>query len=312
LIISASRRTDIPALYSAWFMNRVRAGYCTVPNPFNRTQVSYVSLRPEDVEVIVFWTRNPQPLLPHLKELEQRAYRFYFQYTVMDNPRLLDTRTPALSSSLKTFQSLSDLIGPEKVIWRYDPIVFSSITGAQFHVRTFKRIAAALRGYTLRAVISVLDVYPKARKRLRELSEKGVEIIDYRGMPSQRFDELMHSLAHTAAENGMEIVSCAETPDLRPYGVHPGQCIADDLIEKVFGITVTHQKDPFQRQACGCVVSKDIGMYDTCLLGCQYCYATSSFERARINYENHHPELPSLIGWYKVEPSPQLYHASLL
>jgi hypothetical protein len=312
LIISASRRTDIPALYSEWFVNRIRAGYCTVPNPFNRKQISYVSLYPEDVEAIVLWTRNPQPLIPHLKELEQRGHRFYFQYTVMDNPRSIDTKTPALPSSLKTFQSLSDLIGPERVVWRYDPIVFSTITGARFHADTFERIAKALRGYTFRAVISVLDVYPKAHKRLRELKEKGVEIVDYRGTSSQRFDELMYALANAAAENKMEIVSCAETIDLRPYGIHPGKCIDDDLIEKVFEITTAHKKDPFQRQVCGCVVSKDIGMYDTCVLGCQYCYATSSFERARINYGKHDPESPSLMGWYEIDPSPQPHQAELL
>lgn len=312
MIISASRRTDIPALYSEWFMNRIRAGYCTVPNPFNRKQVSYVSLHPEDVEAIVFWTRNPRPLFPYLKELEERGHHFYFQYTVLDNPRAIDTKTPTLSFSIKTFQRLSDLIGPQKVIWRYDPIVFGEITGAQFHANTFKRIARALHSYTFRAVISVLDVYPKARKRLRELGEKGIEIVDYRGAPSQHFDELMHALANTAAENELEIVSCAETIDLRPYGILPGKCIDDDLIEKVFQVAVTHKKDPFQRQVCGCVVSKDIGMYDTCVLGCQYCYATRSFERARINYEKHDPESPSLIGWYEANPSPQSHQAELI
>jgi hypothetical protein len=302
VIISASRRTDIPAFYSEWFMNRIQAGYCTVPNPFNRKQVSRVSLRPEDVDVIVFWTRHPRPLLPHLAALDERGYRYYFQYTLMNNPRAIDPKTPPLEASLRTFRELADRIGPAKVIWRYDPIVFTKAMGAGFHQQAFERIARALQGYTHRSVISVVDVYRKASKRLREMAAQGHELIDYDGSPSERFDELMRALVRAATDSGMEIVSCAEDVDLRPFGVRPGKCVDDEYISRVFGITVTSTKDPAQRQACGCVVSKDIGMYDTCLYGCRYCYATSSFERARENHGNHDPSSPSLMGWYEAEP----------
>ncbi len=295
MIISASRRTDIPAFYAEWFMNRIRAGYCAVPNPFNRNQVSYVSLKPEDVDVIVFWTRNARPLLGYLAELDERSYCYYFQYTVMHNPRPIDPKSPPLESSLSTFRELADRIGPDRVIWRYDPIVFSTVTGTEFHQRTYQLIAQALRGYTCRSVVSIVDIYGKARKRLRELAEQGVELLDGEG---QAFDDLMYALARTANENGMEIVSCAEKIDLQPYGIQPGKCVDDEYIAKTFGINVTDKKDPSQREACGCVVSKDVGMYDSCLYGCRYCYAVSSFERARANYEEHDPSSPSLIGWY--------------
>ena len=145
MIISASRRTDIPAFYAPWFMNRMRAGYCTVPNPFNRSQVSRISLRPEDVDVIVFWTRNPRPLLPALDELDDRGYRYYFQYTLLDNPRTLDPKSPPVDAAIATFQTLAERIGPARVIWRYDPSVLSSATGADFHLERYARIAAALR-----------------------------------------------------------------------------------------------------------------------------------------------------------------------
>jgi hypothetical protein len=299
MIISASRRTDIPAFYAEWFMNRIRAGYCAVPNPFNRNQISHVWLKPEDVDVIVFWTRNARPLLLRLAELDERGYRYYFQYTVMDNPRVIDPKSPPLEASLKTFRELADRIGPQKVIWRYDPIVFSSMTGPEFHQATYQHIAQALRGYTYRSVISIVDVYRKAEKRLRELAKQGAELLPCEGKP---FGDLMHALVHTADENDMEIVSCAEEIDLQPYGVRPGKCVDDEYIAKTFGINVTSKKDPSQREACNCVVSKDIGMYNSCLYGCQYCYATSSFERAKINYGKHNPNSPSLIGWYDAEP----------
>ena len=297
MIISASRRTDIPAFYAQWFINRIRAGHCTVPNPFNRKQTSHISLCPEDVTTIVFWTRNPQPLIPYLKELDQLGYRYYFQYTVMNNPRLLETMTPSLSTSLRIFKKLSDLIGPERVIWRYDPVVISNITDIEFHTDTYKHIAENLRDYTQRSVISLMDIYPKLKKRLQSLKDNGVEIIDSNKEFDNRFDALLYTLSGAAEQNKMEIVSCAEDPDLTKYNIQPGKCIDDNYVKRAFGIDVSHKKDPFQREACGCVESRDIGVYDTCLSGCQYCYATSSFEKAKALNENHNPDSTSMVDY---------------
>lgn len=292
IIISASRRTDIPAFYAKWFINRVREGYCTVPNPFNLKQVTRISLKPEDVLVIVFWTRNPRPLMPFLDELEQRGFRYYFQYTVMDNPRDLDPKTVPLERSLQTFRELSNKVGAERVIWRYDPIILTTRTPADFHVQRHAYIAQSLRGYTRRNVISIVDAYNKVTRRIRGLpgTLQPIEEPDY---------SFVRHLADNSMSNGMEIVSCAEEIDLRSYGVRPGKCIDDDLIQRVFGIEVPHKKDPNQRKECGCVVSKDIGMYDSCLFGCVYCYATQSFEKAKKRHAEHNPQSPSLIGWYE-------------
>jgi len=295
MIISASRRTDIPAFYAEWFINRLRAGYCTVPNPFNPEQVAQVSLKPEDVDVIVFWTRNPRPLFPHLAELDERGYRYYFQYTLLNNPPPLDPKSPPLETSLKTFQELARQAGPERVIWRYDPIVFTTLTGADFHQEAYTQIANALRGYTIRSVISLMDLYPKTKKRLSGMAERGAELLPVSYTSEAWFPKLIHSLVQIATDNAMEIVSCAEEIDLAPYGVRPGKCVDDEYIQRVFGIDVTHAKDPSQRHACGCVVSKDIGMYNSCLFGCSYCYATSSFEKARVNFGKHDPNSPSLL-----------------
>ena len=298
MIISASRRTDIPAFYARWFINRVRAGYCTVPNPFNRQQIARVSLLPEDVDVIVFWTRNPKPLMPYLGELDQRGFQYYFQYTLLGYPREIDTQGPPLEASIITFQQLSERLGPEHLIWRYDPIVFSQLTGAQYHLDNFAQIAGQLRGFTFRSVISIMDEYAKIRKRLAAMNARGIGIVAYDGSPSQIFDDLMSGLGRIARENGMQIQSCAEELNLSVYDIYPGKCIDDEYIQATFGLKVGHAKDSSQRRACGCVVSKDIGMYDSCLFGCQYCYATGNFERARRNYEQHDPQSPSLIGWY--------------
>ncbi len=315
MIISASRRTDLPAFYARWFIQRVRAGFCEVPNPFNPEQVTRVSLAAEDVDVIVFWTRNPRPLFPYLDELDQRGYRYYFQYTLMNNPRLIDPASPALPAARDTFRRLADHVGPQRVIWRYDPIVLSEKTPPDFHRQVYRQIAGDLRGYTRRSVISLMDVYARTRKRLEAMAAEGASLlpgashsmvtgawrqppaasVPQDGSPMQGWvGDLMSDLAVVAGENAMEIVRCAEEMDLRDYGIRPGKCVDDEYIYQTFGLAVSSAKDPNQRKACGCVVSKDIGMYDSCLFGCQYCYATSSFARSRANYLRHDPDAPVL------------------
>jgi hypothetical protein len=296
MIISASRRTDIPAFYTPWFMNRIREGFCTVPNPFNRRQISRISLLPADVDAIVFWTRNPRPLLIRLDELDQQGYRYCFQFTLLDYPCLLDAKTPGLDISIESFRRLSERVGPERIVWRYDPIVLSNQTGINFHKRVFATIAGLLRGFTKRSVISLMDVYRKIQPRLRRLQAQGLLVEEYYGEFPEEVGGLLRFMAEIAAANDIEIQSCAEDVDLRPCGLSPGRCIDGQAMERIFGIQVDARKDPTQRKSCGCSISKDIGMYDTCLYGCQYCYATTSFDRARLNYQAHDPESPCLVG----------------
>ncbi len=303
MIISVSRRTDIPAFYSKWFINRIRAGYCVVPNPFNRNQLSRINLTPENVEIIVFWTRNPKPLLSYIQELDERGYQYYFQFTVMNNPNFIDTNKSELSYAIKTFHQLADLIGFQKIIWRYDPIVFSDSGKIDLnsHLDQYEVIASQLSGYTQRCVISFMDKYQKNNKRLKKIEkEQNIEFLNFENIP-EVFSKFIPSLVNIANTYNMQVFTCSELIDLELYGINHGKCIDDDYIHQVFNIEVNHQKDSAQRETCGCVKSKDIGMYDTCLFGCQYCYATTSFDKARENYRLHHPESPSLIGWYDIE-----------
>lgn len=295
MIISASRRTDIPAFYSKWFINRIRAGYCRVPNPFNANQVAHVSLAPGDVDAIVFWTRNPRPLFPYLQELNERGFRYYFQYTLIGYPRLIDPHSPPVETAIATLHALAGQVGPQRVVWRYDPILLTEVTPADYHLEAYARLAQALHGATCRSVISFLDVYNKAKKRLAEMGVNGAALTWTKPALPDWLGGLAGDLAKIANREGMEIASCAETLDLRPFGVRPGKCIDDDLLQNVFGLEVSHAKDPSQRAACGCVVSKDIGMYDCCQFGCRYCYATSSFERARANHQRHDPLREALL-----------------
>ena len=292
MIISASRRTDIPAFYADWMMNRIREGFCDVPNPFNRKQISHVSLLPSDVPAIVFWTRNPKPLMRHLGELDAMEQRYYFQFTILGYPREIDRKCPSLETAVQIFRELSDRVGPNRVVWRYDPIVLGEKTPPDYHKRRFARISDELAGYTHRVVVSIVDRYRKAEPRMRVLEKLGAGVAP---CDPGNFGSLMRDLAATAGGNGMKITSCAEERDLAHHGILPGRCIDNALIAEAFELEVPPEKDRSQREACRCVASRDIGMYDSCLFGRAYCYATRNFERAAENYRKHDPQSPSLL-----------------
>jgi hypothetical protein len=292
LIISVSRRTDIPAFYPQWFVNRVRRGWCHVPNPFNKKQVSLISLQPEEVDAFVFWTRNPRPLMHYLDELDARGFRYCFLHTLIGYPGRIDPGSPPLDVAIRNFRELSERIGPARITWRYDPILLSSLTGLEFHRKNFRQIARALRGYTDRCVISFVKPYRKVRARLKIAAPDAWEDPDFGRL---EIGEFLQFISKTARDNGLQVFSCAAERDMAPFGILPGKCIDAELLSHVFGIRLECRKDPSQRKECGCSASRDIGMYDTCLFGCSYCYATSSQSQARANHAGHNPESPSLI-----------------
>jgi hypothetical protein len=292
MIISASRRTDIPAFYSKWFINRVRQGWCLVPNPFNTNQVSRVPLLPGEVDAFVFWSRNPRPLMKYLDELDDLGFRYYFLFTVIGYPSGIDPGAPPLSASIRTFQQLSARVGRQRTIWRYDPIVLSDLSGTGFHESNFRLVAERLKGATDRCVISFVKPYRKARARMEAAAPGASAPVDFSSLPVRT---LLNAISGTARENGMEMFSCASEMDFSEFGIYPSRCIDSDLISKLFGVRINPPKDPCQRKECGCAASRDIGMYDSCVFGCSYCYATSNLDRARAGYARHDPLSPSLL-----------------
>jgi len=217
------------------------------------------------------------PLLPHLHELDQRSYRYYFQFTLNGYPHEFEPGVPGINETLATFRKLADQIGPERVIWRYDPIIISNLTPVDYHKRQLELIARELEGKTGRLVISFMDEYRKNRAGLNQLEQDGIHI--ERNPSEGVLAELIPFILGLASDRGMEVFSCAEVRDLQYYGLTPGKCIDDKYIYSVFGIEVNKRKDRSQRPECGCVQSKDIGVYNTCLHGCRYCYAVSRHRR---------------------------------
>lgn len=285
MILSVSRRTDIPAFYSDWFFNRLKAGFVCVRNPMYPEKVSKISLDKEVIDCIVFWTKNVKPMLDRLDELD--GYNYYFQYTL--NPYGTDVE-PIIginrNTNIETMIHLSERIGADKVIWRYDPIFTSQKYTKDYHIKSFKKMAESLRGYTSRVVISFLDLYGQTKRNMPDIDK--FDETEYR--------DLVRQLVQIAKDNGMIVESCAEKIDLSEEGVMHGHCIDKDLIEEIVGYRLTGGKDKGQRQECGCMESIDIGVYNTCKNGCKYCYAMYGEKDVVENIKAYNPESPILCG----------------
>ncbi len=273
MIISASRRTDIPAFFASWLMDCIRRGEVRARNPFNPTQEKVVSLRPADIEAIVFWTRNATPLIRHLPELDDRGYRYIFLYTINGYGSPLEPNSPPVDNAIETFRNLSERVGASRVIWRFDPILFPEGEGTDWITSRFDKIAQSLYGSTRRVIISFLDRYKKVARRLTRLAkDTGLTLKDVTG-EEESLGHIAAVLATVAAESGIKIFSCAEKVDLLPYGIKPGSCIDAHYLNETFCLTIPASKDKSQRPLCRCAPSQDIGAYNTCRHECVYCYA---------------------------------------
>ncbi len=294
MIVSASRRTDVAAYYGEWLMRRIRAGYCEVANPFNRTQLRRVDLTAESVDCFVFWTRHPRSLYPHLPELDRFGLPYYFTWTVLDYPRYFEPQLPALEARLSMFRRVSDRVGSHRIVWRYDPIIFTEVTGPEFHLSVFERIAGRLAPYTRRVVVSIYRHYRKLDFRMAELARCGAGLTGFENDAGSLY-RFMSELAGIASSYGLAIASCAEIRDLTGTGIGEGACIDRERIECITGTPLEVPKDPGQRIRCNCVQSVDIGAYDTCPAGCVYCYATGRRERITARMQSHHPKNTGLV-----------------
>jgi DNA repair photolyase len=281
-------------------MNRIREEVCLVPNPFNAKQISRISLAPEDVDAFVFWSKNPRPMMAHLDELDDRGLVYYFQYTLNDYPSALEPSVPGLQRRLDTFEELSNRLGPERVVWRYDPIIITPVTNYDFHATTFERLARSLRGMTRRSIISMVDLYRKTDRRMAALANDGFAV-DRDAANHPEMLEMLSHIARIAQEEEMVPFSCAEEADYSRLGIRAGSCIDSELIQSLGGHAAS-KKDPGQRSNCRCVVSRDIGINDTCLHGCPYCYSTGNNQRAFRRNAQHNPVSPVLFG-DAVEPT---------
>ncbi|HNW33665.1 MAG TPA: DUF1848 domain-containing protein [Candidatus Ozemobacteraceae bacterium] len=308
VIVSASRSTDLPAFYADWFARRFRAGWARWVNPFNR-QSQWVSF--ERTRAIVFWSKNPRPLLAHLSTFSHAGW--YLTFTLNDYVREgLEPGVPPLAERLDTFAAFSARVGSERVIWRADPLLLLDNLGVDGLLARVQAIGEKLRGKTRRLVFSFADTaeYRNVRANLKKAG------IPFRDWNEATMRTAAAGLSLIGRSLGIEVVSCAETVDLSPFGIQHGRCIDDELLYRLFpgdlelqrslgympvqptltgaGLSRPSLKDKGQRKACGCIISKDIGSYNTCPHGCVYCYANASPGQARRQAASHDPNADSL------------------
>lgn len=328
VIVSASRSTDIPAFYAKWFFNRLVKGYCAWYNPFNQ-QKMYISFK--KCKVVVFWTKNPKPILPYLHELDERGIHYYFQVTLNDYEKEgFEPNVSSIDDRVETFKKLSDMIGKERIIWRFDPLIITPNITPRDLLKRIWYIGNKLKGYTDKLVFSFVDV--KAYRKVQNNLVKETTIFTKEDVGnaeanySQKIEivEGLQKIREVWHENGwdVEIATCAEDIDLETYGIKHNRCIDGDLMKRIFAddeelVYYLHTlrwperdifgnlpplpakarkvKDSGQRKVCGCMVSKDIGMYNTCRHFCVYCYANTSKECVLNNKDKHNDESESII-----------------
>ncbi len=293
MIVSASRATDIPAFYCRWFFNRLREGYLQWRNPYSG-KYSYVSF--DRTRFIVFWSKNPAPIVPYLPQLKERNIGCYFQFTLNDYvAEGLEPNVPSLAHRIETFKQIVEILGVGSVIWRFDPLILTNQISADDLLRKIKNISDQLSGYVDKLVFSFADI-ATYKKVGRNLTAAG---INYREWTDSEMLEFAQRLSDMNL--GPELATCAERIDLSQYGISHNRCIDPDLIIRLapeLQSEISHLKaDKGQRALCGCISSKDIGAYNTCPHGCAYCYANTSPLSARQNHLRHlqSPNNPSII-----------------
>ena len=284
MIINTGQRTDIPAFYSRWLVNRLKAGFVLVRNPYNPQQVTRYRLTPDVVDFIGFCTKNPAPMLPHMEWL--RPFGQYWYVTVTPYGKDIEPHVPDKRLVLESFRRLSDIVGTDRIGWRYDPILISAEWPAERHIRAFEFMAKALAGSTRNVVISFIDLYEKTKRNFPEVRSVS---------PEERLS-LGKALIAIARQHGMTVRPCAEGDELAPFGADCGGCMTVPMIERALGQRLRVPAFSQARSACACYLGGDIGAYNTCGHLCRYCYANASAEAVKANMKLHDPESPLLIG----------------
>lgn len=286
MILNTGQRTDIPAFYSEWFINRVNEGFVMVRNPYNQSAVTRFEIRPDIVDMIGFCTKNPLPLLPFAAELDKRGYGQYWQFTITSYGRDIEPNVPDKHECLEAFKKLSALVGKDKIVWRYDPIFIDSKYTADYHRRAFEKMSRALNGWTDHCIISFIDLFPKVKKNFPEARE----------MSEQEEIALGKDLIAIAASNKIKIRTCGEGDLLAQYGADTDGCMTPAIYERAVGQPLAFPRFTPSRSECACYLSCDIGAYSSCRHFCRYCYANSDWRAVNQNAKRHDPRSPFLIG----------------
>ena len=284
MIINTGCRTDIPAFYSKWFMNRIKEGYVYVRNPYYMTQVTKLSLSPDVVDCLVFGTKNPEPMIKYLEELNK--YKQLWYITITPYGKDIEPNVPEKKKVIESFKKISESIGINSVNWRYDPIFIGMGFNVEKHINCFEKMAKDLKGYTKNCTISFLDLYEKVKRNAPKIK------------PPTREEqiELAKAFYKIGKDNGIIIHSCCEKTFLADYGMDCKGCMTKEIVEASIGERLSAPKIKNVREDCNCLLGNDIGVYNSCNHLCIYCYANADRETVKKNVRMHNPNSPFLIG----------------
>lgn len=296
MIISTGMRTDIPAFYSEWFINRIKEGYVCTRNPFKNNIIYKFKLEPSVVDCLCFCTKNPIPMLKYIDELS-KFNQFWF-ITITPYGKDIEPNVPDKDKIIEAFKQLSNMVGKDAIGWRYDPIFYSANWNKERHIKEFEKIAKKLKGYTSYCVISILDLYEKVKKNAPDLFPLSVN----------EQVELLEELVKIARNNGMTIKGCYEGNHLEKVGVDCSGCQTQEIIERAIGLSLNVPKKKNARGSCNCLLGNDIGLYNSCGHLCKYCYANANENMVLSNMKKHDKNSPLLIG--RITPEDRIVDAN--
>ena len=283
MILNTGTRTDIPAFYSKWFLNRIEEGYVLSKNPYNN-QIYKYNFDPKTVDVICFCSKNPKPLVRNLDRLTD--YRQFWFTTINPYDNDIEVNVPSYKKVMKTFKELSEIVGINGVSWRYDPIFITEKYNLDFHIDKFEEMASELCQYTSDCTISFIDLYQKVLRNFPEASDVTTE---ERLIIGENF-------ARVADEYGIQMKTCVEGTLLDQFGFDSSGCMTQQVLEKAIGNNLKVPKGKYHNRECNCLMGRDIGLYNTCMHGCKYCYANFSTKLVKRNFRLHDPDSPLLVG----------------
>ena len=289
MVINTGMRTDIPAFYSKWLLNRIKDGFVYVRNPYYKHQVTKYSFSPKVVDCLAFCTKNPHPLIPHLSELDK--YKQFWFVTITPYGKDIEPNVPDKKQVIEDFKVLSNHIGVDSVALRYDPIFMNEKFDVNLHIKCFERLLTQLKGYTHDCTISFLDLYEKVKRNAPDL----------RSPDKEEQVNIAKAFSKIGKDNGMKIHACCEKEYLKDYGLDITGCMSQEIVEKAVGNRLNVPKQNIKREGCNCVLGNDIGAYNTCAHLCKYCYANANSSLVRENMKKHIPTSPFLIGDFESE-----------
>ena len=284
MIVSASRRTDIPCYYSAWLINRLKSGYVYMRNPMNHRQLYRVNLSADSVDCIVFWTKDSMNIMDKLDVLDKMGYKYYFQFTLNPYDRTTEKNLRNKNDIISSFIQLGEILGSQRVKWRYDPIIINNRYNVEYHISEFSSLCESLCRYTDSVTVSIIDMYKSIANKLEV--DKDID----------KYLRVCEFVGKKAQECGLKSYACCEKNDLSEFGITKSSCIDKQTIEQICGYVLKTDKDRNQRSGCGCYQSIDIGSYNTCNNSCVYCYANNSKSILEKNLKNYNPDNEILSG----------------